>query len=266
MDRAVNHWDQDVAPQSETKYAEHTVDGVAAPQLHTESPFEANASPAVASPIDPFAGTTEIETTALDTAELGIEEAPPSAPAASEHDSTDAQAQLTQLRELLVGSELKGYADRMQATEDRLVAMVSGLQSELLAELSGLRHSIEPRLAAVERELAARSDDVAQAVAAAEGAVDDRVREMRIEFIGYRKTLEQTIGQVEERVAKSGRQLTQEITELRRQAAQEMVNMGTELTSRLDQIEGQAADRTALGKGLAELARSLTGGRDASGE
>lgn len=269
MDRAVNHWGQEQAPDSNPGYAEATPEGAVVSHINPEPHLDVDASPVAEQAIDPFAGggdpieETAIEETAMDTAELGISQGTPT-PSSHRGDTPSAQgvagdARLAQIRELIVGDELRSYEERFEETEKRIVAMMSGLQSELLSELSGLRHSIEPRLSAVERELAARSEDVARAVSAAEGAVENRVREMRIEFIGYRKTLEQTIGQVEERVAKGGRQLAQEITELRRHTAQEMADMGTEVTRRLDLIEGQAADRAALGKGLAQLARTISG-------
>ena len=282
MDRAVNHWGHDQAHESHSGYSEPANEEAVISHINPESQPRVEAPPVSEPPMDPFAGGGEpIVETAMDTAELGIPSGsahPQLSAEPSDHDlpadratsvvdrgdepsakGVAGDARLAQIRELIVGDDLRNYEQRFEETEKRLVAMMSGLQSELLSELSGLRHSIEPRLSAVERELAARSEDVAKAVSAAEGAVENRVREMRIEFIGYRKTLEQTIGQVEERVAKGGRQLAQEIAELRRQSAQEMADMGTEVTRRLDLIEAQSADRAALGKGLADLARTISG-------
>ncbi|MEZ4415624.1 MAG: hypothetical protein R3E10_07710 [Gemmatimonadota bacterium] len=169
------------------------------------------------------------------------------------------EERLAQVRELIFGNEMRAYEKRFAEIEDRLVQRISTLQTELVRELATLRQTLEPRIGAVERELAELGEAEERAVEAAREAVEGRVRDMRVEFIGYRKTLEGTIAQVEERVAKGGRQLTQEIVELRHQTAQRLAEVAADADRRIGTVEGRMTDRETLVRGLAELARGLVG-------
>lgn len=267
MESAMGHWSRETTPFSGPTYITDEPEELAvraAPRAASPA-----AAPAVAPPVPngngtapaPNGASAPIQTTGTVTPLPTARPAAPGAPRPAVDPSTALQGdeRLAQVRELIFGNEMRTYERRFAEVEERLAKRMATLQTELIREIASLRQSLEPRLTTLERGLEAAGDLVAQAQDAARETVDARVRDMRVEFMGYRKTLEQTMAQIEERVAKGGRQLTQEIVELRNQTAQQLSESSAEMVRRLGSVEGRMTDREALVRGLAELARGLVG-------
>jgi hypothetical protein len=178
---------------------------------------------------------------------------PEGLPAAVQDAGTDAAGNpIDKIRDLLFGGQMRDYDRQFARLEERL-----------LQETADVRADVKRRLTALEEYLRAELDSLSERLRAEQDVRAAGSQELGRDLRAVAQQFEQRTVQLDEQLARNGRELRQTLHTQRQELADEIRQRVDEVLARLareaHELRADKTDRRALASMLTELAVRLNG-------